>query len=196
MSGKTILGLVSLALAGIGYGAYVLSVLRRRTRPHVFTWCTWTLVMGIAALAQLSGGAGAGGWVTAFSAVACLGIAVLALRHGDRNIARSDRLAFGAGLVIIPLWALSRNPLWAVVLASAIDAMAYYPTMRKSWLRPAEETWVTYSVDIVKWLFALSALKIYSAVTLIYPLFLLAANAGLIAIIVLRRVRLPNKLPN
>jgi hypothetical protein len=190
MSGKTILGLISLGLAGIGYGTYVLSVLRHRTRPHVFTWWTWALVMGIAALAQLTNGAGAGGWVTAFSATACFGIAMLALRHGDRNIARSDGLAFGAGLVIIPLWALSRNPLWAVVLASAIDAMAYYPTMRKSWLRPAEETWVTYSLDIVKWLFALSALKIYSAVTLTYPLFLLAANTVLIAIIVLRRARL------
>jgi hypothetical protein len=190
MAGKSLLGLISLGLAGFGYGSYIVSVLRHRTRPHMFTWWTWVLVMAIAAAAQLTNGAGAGGWVTAFSAAACVVIALLSLRYGDREIARVDWMAFGAGLAIIPVWALTRNPLWAVVLASAIDGAAYYPTMRKSWHRPQQETYVTYCLDIAKWLFALLALTSYSAVTLIYPLFLLAANSVLVTIILTRRAAL------
>jgi hypothetical protein len=190
MTGKSLLGLVSVLLACIGYGSYIVSVLRGRTRPHIFSWCIWALVMGIAAAAQLTNGAGAGGWVTAFSTLACGAIALLSFRHGDRHIVTSDWLALVIALAIIPLWALTRNPLWAVVLASAIDGLAYYPTMRKSWHRPREETCITYSVDFIKWLFAIPALTVYSFVTLTYPLFLLGANALLVGIIVLRRMRL------
>ncbi|HYS44784.1 MAG TPA: hypothetical protein VEM35_00005, partial [Rhizomicrobium sp.] len=62
MISKTVLGAASLGLAGFGYGSYIVSVLRRHTRPHVFTWWIWTLVMTIAAVAQLTNQAGAGGW--------------------------------------------------------------------------------------------------------------------------------------
>jgi hypothetical protein len=189
MTGKTIFGLVSVALAVIGYASYAVTVLKGRTRPHLFSWWIWGLVMAVAAAVQLTNNAGAGAWVTVFSAAACLAIALLSLRHGDRNIAPTDWVAIAAAVTIIPAWAVTRNPLLAVVMASAIEWLGYYPTMRKSWLRPHEETAITYSLDLTKWLMSLWALAVYSAVTLIYPLALLAANATLVAIILGRRAR-------
>lgn len=190
MTGKTIFGLVSVALAAIGYTSYAVTVLKGRTRPHLFSWWIWGLVMAVAAAVQLTNDAGAGAWVTVFSAAACLAIALLSLRHGDRNIAPTDWVALAAALTIIPAWAVTRNPLLAVLMASAIEWLGYYPTMRKSWLRPREETPITYSLDLTKWLMSLWALTAYSAVTLIYPLALLAANALLVTIILGRRARL------
>ena len=190
MTGKTIFGLVSVALAATGYTSYAVTVLRGRTRPHLFSWWIWGLVMAVAAAVQVTNGAGAGAWVTVFSAAACLAIALLLLRHGDRNIAATDWAALAAALTIIPAWAATNNPLLAVVMASAIEWLGYYPTMRKSWLRPHEETSITYSLDLAKWLMSLWALTTWSAVTLIYPLALLAANALLVTIILGRRARL------
>lgn len=195
MTGKTIFGLVSVALAAIGYTSYAVTVLQGRTRPHLFSWWIWALVMAVAAAVQLTNNAGAGAWVTVFSTGACLAIALLSLRHGDRNIAPTDWVALAAALIIIPAWAVTRNPLLAVVMASAIEWLGYYPTMRKSWLRPHEETSITYSLDLTKWLMSLWALTAYSAVTLIYPLALLAANAMLVAIILGRSARLARPGP-
>lgn len=190
MTGKTIFGLVSVALAATGYTSYAVTVLRGRTRPHLFSWWIWGLVMAVAAAVQLTNGAGAGAWVTVFSAAACLAIALLSLRHGDRDIAPSDWVALAGALTILPVWAVTRNPLLAVVMASAIEWLGYYPTMRKSWRRPHQETAITYSLDLTKWLMSLWALTAYTAVTLIYPLALLAANTVLVTIILGRRAKL------
>jgi hypothetical protein len=190
MTDKAILGLVSVALAAIGYTSYAVTVLRGRTRPHILSWWIWSLVMAVAAAVQITNGAGAGAWVTAFSAAACLAIALLSLRHGDRNIAATDWAALATALMIIPVWAATSDPLLAVVMASAIEWLGYYPTMRKSWLRPHEETTITYGLDLAKWMMSLGALTTWSVVTLTYPLALLAANALLVTILLGRRARL------
>ena len=187
MTDKAILGLISVALAAIGYTSYAVTVLRGRTRPHILSWWIWGLVMAVAGAVQITNGAGAGAWVTAFSAAACLAIALLSLRHGDRKFAATDWAALAAALMIIPVWAATSDPLLAVVMASAIEWLGYIPTMRKSWQRPHEETSITYSLDLAKWMMSLGALTTWSVVTLIYPLALLAANALLVTIILGRR---------
>jgi hypothetical protein len=143
--------------------------------------------MGIVFLAQLSKGAGAGAWVTGFSAAACVLIAGLFVTRGEKNITKSDWLAFVGAIITIPVWYFTHDPLWAVILATAIDAMAYYPTFRKSYFKPYEENFFTYSMDTFKWIVALFALGNYSATTMLYPLFLLLANSALVSMILWRR---------
>lgn len=187
MIDKQAFGLLSLVLSTVGYGGYIRSILNRRTRPHVFSWTVWAVLMGIVFLAQLSRGGAFGAWVTGYSAAACLAIAALSVKHGEKDITPGDWLAFGGALATIPAWYLTRDPLWAVMIATAIDALAYYPTFRKSYLKPHEENYFTYVMDILKWIAALFALGAYAPVTLIYPLFLMAANGALVATILLRR---------
>jgi len=49
----------------------------------------------------------------------------------------ADWYFFLAALAAIPLWLLTRTPLYSVVVVTVIDALAYVPTFRKSWHRPA-----------------------------------------------------------
>lgn len=187
MTDKEWLGIASIALSAIGYSSYILSVLKKHTKPHVFSWGVWALIMSVVFFAQFSQGAGAGAWVTGFSAAMCCVITVLSLWRGEKHITRSDWAAFLGALLTIPLWYITKNPLWAVVLATLVDALAYFPTFRKSWYKPREEHFFTYCMDAVKWIFALCALQNYSLVTLLYPCFLLIANTTLVSMIVWRR---------
>jgi len=191
---QNMIGLFSVLCAAIGYGSYIRSVLRNRTKPHLFSWGVWTLLMGIVFFAQMEKGAGAGGWVTGFSAAACLVIAILSITRGEKHITRSDWLALVGALITIPVWRITHDPLWAVILATAIDAMAYYPTFRKSYAKPYEENVPTYTIDTFKWIVALFALGSYSTTTMLYPLFLLGANSCLVGMILWRRSIVPAKV--
>jgi hypothetical protein len=82
---------------------------------------------------------------------------------------------------------MTKDPLAAVIMATVIDALAYYPTFRKSWFKPFEENFLLYVTDVSKWIVAFFALTDYSFTTMLYPSFCFAANIVLAAMIVGRR---------
>lgn len=180
-------GAFSLVCAAAQYGSYIRTILQNKTKPHFFSWAIWAAVIAIIFVAQVSKGGGSGTWVTGFSAMGCLTIAVFALKKGEKNITRSDWVAFIGALMIIPVWRITEDALWAVILGTTIDAMAYYPTYRKTWHRPYEENPVTYAIDVCKWSVALIALQNHSATSIIYPLFCVCANSSMVAMILWRR---------
>jgi hypothetical protein len=189
MAIKDALGFLSVVLSFIGYSNYLWSIFKKHTKPHAFSWLVWSLLMGIVFWAQLSNRGGAGAWVTGASALMCSVIAIAALRYGEKSITRGDWLAFAGALIAIPVWCVTQNPLMAVIVATVIDGLAYFPTFRKSYLKPFEENFQTYCFDILKWIVALFALENYVGVTLVYPLFLILANSCLVAMILWRRKR-------
>jgi hypothetical protein len=188
MTHQDFLGFFSVACASVGYGSYIRSILQKKTKPHLFSWGVWSLLMAIVFFAQVSKGAGAGAWVMGFSACCCLLITLMAIKNGEKNITKSDWLALAGALITIPVWYMTHDPLWAVLLATVIDGLAYYPTFRKSYGKPYEENVLTYSVDIFKWIVAFFALSDFSATTLIYPVFIFTSNCALVAMIMWRRL--------
>ena len=190
MLSQNILGLISMALASVGYGSYIRSVVQGKTRPHIFSWTIWAVIMTIVFVIQMIKGAGAGAWVTGFSGAACLIIALLSIKNGEKNLTLSDKISFVGALLIIPVWYVTKDPLSAVLLSSAIDAFAYYPTFRKSYLKPFEEKALTFCFDNTKWIITFFAFSDTSLTTIFYPAFCFTANVALISLIVVRRFQL------
>lgn len=168
MISKEIFGLLSLVLSVVSYVPYVRSIFVANTKPHAFTWLVWETVMAIAFFAQLSDKAGAGSWATGLSAAFCLGIGVIALFRGEKHVTRGDWIAFIITFLAIPLWIVTSDPLWSVLLVTAIDAVAYYPTFRKSFAKPDEELafkYVLTSSDICSACWRLSIIRSLRAST-------------------------------
>lgn len=184
---KQTLGLLSLLFATMGFVWYVVAIVRHRTKPHVFSWVIWSLVVTVAFFAQTSEGAGAGAWVAGYSAILYFILALLSLRHGERNITRNDKIAFAAALTAIPVWYVTRDAFWAVVIATAIDTVAYYPTFAKAYQKPHEESPVIHIMDLLKCFPAILAVNHYSAATLMYPIAMIIADGTLSVMILWRR---------
>ncbi len=183
-----ILGWLSVLLTAIAYIPYVVSTWRGNTRPHVFSWTIWALLMLIAAAGQYAGQAGPGSWATGFSGIFCVLIAIMAaMQKGDKAITRIDCLIFAAALMAIPLWYITKDPLTAIVLVTLIDAAGYIPTMRKAWRAPRQEMLLHYVISNIKFLAAMAAISVYSMTTLLYPAALFMLNAALITLIWHRR---------
>ena len=182
-----IMGAIALIIGIVSYIPYLISIKKGQTKPHAFSWLIWGLLTAIAFFAQMTAGAGAGAWVTGFTAAISFIIVGFALFKGEKNITRSDWITFIAALAAIPLWYFTKNPLYAVVLITVIDALAFYPTFRKSWHKPHEENAFTFTLSAFKFFFATLGLEEFTVTTSLYPLSLVLMNGLFVAMIMWRR---------
>jgi hypothetical protein len=180
-------GWFSLAIAIVSYLPYFTSIFAGRTRPHAFSWFVWGPLMLIAFLAQDVSGAGPGAWVTGLTGVLNLLVGVLALFYGERDITRSDWLSFAAALAVIPVWYVTHTPFIAVLLIILIDALGFYPTIRKTLRKPQEECLLTYGLSAFQFFVALFALERFSWTAALYPLAIVLMNGGFVCAVLLRR---------
>lgn len=189
MNGKELIALIAMAIVFLNSFVYVRAVWRKEIRPHVFSWVIWFLTQGIGASAQWAKGGGAGTWPTFFGAATCLLIVGLSLfHHGERNITRSDWIAFLGTLLAIPLWVLTDNPLWASLIVAGIDGVGgIYPTFRKSWHKPYEENLFMFSSATFNYGLTIVALESYSLTTTIYPVSMVITHAAMTAMLIGRR---------
>lgn len=187
---KTIIGLVAVAIAAISYVPYFKDVFAGKTKPHAFSWLVWGVLNAVIFAGQVADGGGAGAWVVGFTAVVTLGIFVLSLKKGEKDIRLFDWFCLvAAGLAIIP-WIVTENPLASVILITIIDLLGFIPTIRKSYHEPHQETLVTYVLSTVKYFFGIVALQNYSAVTLVFPIAMVAIHIIFITLLVVRRKQL------
>jgi hypothetical protein len=187
---RILLGQVSVALVAVSTALYWRLMLRRRIKPHLFTWLIWALAVGIAAAGRHAERAGPGAWSMAAMAGSCLSVALLALRYGERDITRGDVVALLACLAALPLWYLTNSALVAIVLVTAIDLVGYYPTVRKSWKRPHEEATYNFVLSQVVHVLSLAANDVHTLATMLTPGCILVANSALIGTIWWRRAAL------
>lgn len=194
---SAVLSAFAMALTFIAFVPYFRSILAGTTRPHVFSWVIWGTNTSVAFVATLSAGGGAGAWAVGFSAAITLAVAALAwARRADVHITRADWLFFLAGLAAIPLWFVASDPLWAIVLVTAVELLGFGPTMRKSWHQPWSEPVSFLAILIVRNALVIAALEQRTLTTLLFPAAMAGACLLLIGILVLRRRGHPAPMRN
>lgn len=184
---KTALGILATSMAFFSYIPYIRNMLSGKTKPHAFSWLVWGALTAIAFVGQVSDNAGPGAWVTGFTAMVSFFIFVTALRTGEKDISKSDWFSLiGAGLAMLLWWATS-NPLTAVILITLIDALGFYPTFRKSYHKPHQETAITFAISGLKFIVAIFALENLTLVTWLYPASLVLMNGIFVIMLLIRR---------
>ena len=143
--------------------------------------------MSIAFVAQVVENAGPGSWHIGMSALVTFFIVGVSFFRGEKNITRSDWVAFIIALSAIPVWKMTGNPLWAIVIVSMIDAAAFYPTFRKSWKKPWEESALAYFIGMVQFSLSIFALERVAFTTVLYPAVVMTFDALLFLFLLWRR---------
>lgn len=180
-------GFISLAFMVLSRTVYITSVMRGRTKPHAFSWLIWTAISSIGFAAQFAEGAGPGSWARGLSAVTCLMLAVLGYFKGEKNITRGDKLTLLAAFSAVPLWLITKTPLWSVFIVCIIDTIGYFPTVRKAWNKPGEESAASFLISSLCSLSSLFAIENYNLCTWLYPALLVFTNTALAAYLLIRR---------
>ena len=171
----------------IRYGTYFISIFKRETRPHLFSWVNWGLIISIGAYAQLKLGGDLSAYMLLFVGITCWFIAFLSLFYGEKDIKRSDWAAFLSGLALIPVWVITKDPLLTLILIICIDILTFYPTVRKTYVDPSSEPPVSYFWAGLRYFFILLTVPEFHFSVLFYPLFLMVTEWGFMAFIFWRR---------
>lgn len=190
---KALLSALAITLTLLAFVPYVRSIRQGRTRPHVFSWLIWGSSTCVVFTAQLADGGGLGAWPIGVSGLITLYIAGLAYQQARTSgespvqITRSDWLFFSLAVFALPLWLITANPLWAVLLLTLVDVLGFVPTFRKAYRFPYEEQLLFYMLITLRNLLALAALQHYSVTTVIFPLVIAFTCMLFILMVVYRR---------
>jgi hypothetical protein len=170
-----------------GYWFYFRDIFANKTKPHAFSWLVWACLTSIAFAGQLDDHGGPGSYVTGTTAVAAFIIFFLAIKRGEKHVALSDKINLAAaGIAVIP-WLLTHNPSFSAVLISIIDFLGFLPTIRKSYMKPYEETLIHYVLAGLKFALAIVALDNFTIATWFYPASLVVADLLFVIMLIVRR---------
>ena len=185
---KEILGAFSVLCALVAYALYLRDIFVRHTKPHAFSWLIWAVLACIAFAAQYVGNAGAGSWVTFADTFFCTLIFAIALWRGEKSYTLFDWISLLVGLFSLLLWWLTNTPVFSVILITIVDYCGgFFPTFRKSYSKPWEESASMFILSALKYTAAFFALSTYSVSTALYVGALIPINVALAGMIVIRR---------
>lgn len=188
MTSSVFLATIAVVIEFITMALYIRDICRGQVKPHAFTWIIWTLLQSIATAAILFEEA----WIGGISLLVCLPvyftIFLLSLKRGDKNISRKDWITFILTLSAIPLWQMTKNPIFAVVLVSLIDAAGTSFTFRKVWRNPFEEQALLFIAYALTGLLRLTVMDPFNFVTAFYPSTVFFLDTAMAVLIVLRRL--------
>lgn len=184
---KSLFGIVAVVLTFIGYFPYIRDIIKKKTKPHIFSWIIWTIVTGIIYALQVSGGAGAGSWVTLCLTLLLLLIIFLSIKNGSKDIKKIDIVFLVLALLTLPIWLVIKQPILSIVLLTAIDMLGFLPTIRKSWNSPYSETLSFYIITTFRHGLSILALEKYTIITWLFPVSWVLANALFSLILIIRR---------
>src|SRR3989344_1559699 len=186
---KVILGGIAALLALFSSYLYIRDIFRGTTEPHTYTWLIWSIVTTIAFLGQVVSGGGPGSWATGVAAVVTIFTLLLSLKggYGTKDVTTFDKVCLALALAAILPWLLAESVLWSVLLATLIDLIAFFPTMRKTWQAPYSESLGSMYADAVKHSLSIFSMGSYSLVNVIFPASVLLTKFVIIGEIIFLR---------
>ena len=185
---KEILSAIAITLTIVGFFPYIYSILHGKTKPHVFSWIIWGCTTFVVFLAQLADKGGAGAWPIGVSGVITVLVALLAYsKKSDSSITKTDWWFFILAMTSLPLWYITSNPLWAVVILTTVDVIGFGPTFMKAYRNPFEEQLTFFVVMAARNFIVIMALENYSMTTVLFPAVIGVACLLFILLVMYRR---------
>lgn len=191
---KEIIGSIAVTLTFVAYIPYYRDILESKTHPHVYSWSLWSLLTILLVGLQIKGGAGPATWVTAAAGLLCIGVVFLSLKNGKKDITKSDKIVALLSLMAMGFWLIADQPVVSIVLVIIADALAFIPTIRKSWYKPYSETLSLYITNALRFFLTLAAVETYTFLSTSWIVFWATGNALFSIMLIIRRRQIKTNL--
>ena len=163
---------------------YLRDTWRGSTVPHRGSWLIWSVLEVVAVGAQAADGAR---WslvpLVVQAAGTCLVLA-LSVRLGQGGLSRVDLGLLGLAALGLAGWMAVDEPVIATACVVVADLLAALMMVPKAWRDPHSETLSTFVLASASGALTALAVGSLSVPLLAYPVYFVAVNAGLAAVIV------------
>lgn len=186
-----VLAILSAIFAAYTYWPYVLDIVRRKTIPHSGSWFIWSVLSVIILSSQLSLDADFSPSFYLFIAQV-IGISItffVSVFYGITKFSKSEFTLLYMGMMALAAWNYFNNSEAAIVVLVAVDIIAGYFTVRKTFESPDSETPITWWGNGIAALFAVLVINDSSNWLYVYPIYTLALNISVLVAIYHRKLR-------
>jgi hypothetical protein len=187
---KETIAIIASLLAVVGNVPYLRDILRKKVKPHPYTWLVWSIVSCIIFFGQVAKGAGIGALPTAASEIFTVIIFFFSLQYGFKDIKKIDTIFLLLALLGIIPWVLTHDPTISVIIAVSIDLVAFVPTIRKTWKNPETETPLLYITNVLRHILMFFSLKAYNIATMLHSIVMITTNSIMTILIVGKRKKI------
>lgn len=149
MNIKFVFGIMSSIIALVCFIPYIRDILKKQTKPHIYTWLIWSILQTIAVITQFKDGGGYGAWGLTVGVIFCFSIFLLSFKYGTKDIKKFDIFCLIASFIIIGFYLISKNPLVTMILVTTVDFIGFLPTIRKGFNDPNTETTSTFALSAI-----------------------------------------------
>jgi hypothetical protein len=182
-----IFGVVAGILQLVAGVPYLRDILRGSTTPQRSTWMIWTTLSFVVLASQWASGATWSLALTVGQAVSCGAILALATRRGVGGVSAIELGLLAIAALGIVGWQVADDPIVATCSVVVADLIGVALMLPKTYRQPGSETISTYAIGVASTLCALAAVNSTDASLWIYPIYILIADAAVVAVIYFRR---------
>lgn len=174
----------------LGSFAYLRDTLRGTTKPNRVTFLIWGIAPLIGVAAALTDGVG---W--AILPVFMAGFFPLVIFFASFvnpnaywKLGRFDYICGFFSVLALVLWAVTLQPLIAIIFAIISDGFATFPTLIKAWKYPETETAIAYAASLFSAGTGFAAIQKGIPSEYIFGIYLVVVNALLVFVVYRRKI--------
>ena len=164
-------GIISPFVSAIGYIPYVVSIVKGKTKPHPFSWFLWSIVGATVLFFCYAVGARDTLPLAVLNFIGPTCIFLFSARYWEGKFSFFDYACLVLSLVSIVVYLLFHNAAVSLTIALVSDFFAYLPTIRKTYLHPEQEdflTWIFFTTGpilsilaVSSWTYAIGVFPVY-----------------------------------
>lgn len=180
--------IIGAVIGSIGGFYYLYETIIGRAKPNRVTWLLWGLFPMIIFVAQRAQGVEGLSWasfVAGFTPILIL-LASFLNKEAYWKTQPSDYYLMAAAVAGIVLWALTDNPILAILFALVADLLAGLPTVIKSYRHPETESWIAYAISTLGFGIGVLAIQTFTFENYAFICYLFLMN-GLLALLASRK---------
>jgi hypothetical protein len=179
---------IGAVIGSIGGLYYLYETIIGKAQPNRVTWLLWGLFPMIIFVAQRARGVEGLSWAS-FAAGFTPILILLASFLNEKAYWKTqprDYYLMAAAVAGIVLWALTDNPILAILFALVADLLAGLPTVMKSYRHPETESWIAYAISTLGFGMGVLAIQTFTFENYAFIGYLFLMN-GLLALLASRK---------
>lgn len=180
---QSALGVIAGVLTIFCFTPYITTIFQGKTRPNRATWWIWATNGAILCSSSYASGASNTLWILISSVTAQFVIALIALKYGEGGWTRFDRTCLIGAISSLMLWKLFSSPILAILCTVIVDFFGALPTIRKSYLEPAKEDLLTWSLYTLASLLNLFAVEKFSFAIFFPAIYVFVINSTIFLLV-------------
>jgi hypothetical protein len=119
--------------------------------------------------------------------IICFLFVAASVARGERSFSRAEWAFLGAGGAVFILYLFTKEANLAAALTTLIDALGYGPTLTRGWSFPRKDSVTSFALNGAKFVPSLMAMDPITFATCFYPATLMALNAAVSIMLIMRR---------